>query len=90
MYRRRDKLVMVNGEVAPELSPRLSSLSEQASPPLDDGRRGAQDEQLSAALTEAIDQPPWLPAIDPDALIPLDEDDLAGLRALGYVGDHQQ
>ncbi len=90
VYRRRDKLVMVNGQVVPELSPRLSSLSQPASPPLDDGRRGVNDEQLSAGLSEAINQPPWLPAIDPDALIPLDEDDLAGLRALGYVGDHQQ
>ena len=90
VYRRGDKLVMVNGEVAPELSPRLSSLSEEASPPLDDGRRGAHDEQLSAALSEALHQPPWLPAIDPDALIPFDDDDLAALRALGYVGDHEQ
>jgi arylsulfatase A-like enzyme len=87
VYRGRHKLVMVNGEVSDELSPRLSSLRGDASPPSDDGRRAEHDESLSALLGQAINHPPWTPAIDPEALMPLDEEDLARLRTLGYVGN---
>ncbi|MFT7465011.1 MAG: arylsulfatase A-like enzyme [Pseudohongiellaceae bacterium] len=90
VYHRGTKLVLVNGDVSEELSPRLTSLSDEAVAPLDDGRRGIHDKMMRPQLNEAINAPPWTPAIEPDALILDDEDDLAGLRELGYVGNQKR
>ena len=56
-------------------------------PPLDDGRRPLADIDVAALLDELIDPLPWRFAVEPDAAVPLDEDDLADLRKLGYVGN---